>query len=449
MRMPLSERPPSNTLQMRVSRFLRDNYSLIAWHDASANRGKATVSRDRVLAGLTDAQKAANTTRGSTPGLIDPSLGVAGGVVPYPVLRRGQAQNRKLRKDWTDPATSTQVRQPRSKKGRATHVTSGEKKQKEMVEEEEDVVDGTESLNGTPVAELEGKAWDKAAEFAAPVNKPAYNKRKRSDVDGMYDVTGNQIGRPEKRIRQGSSRADEEGISGSATRGIALDPVWFTDTPIASAPSHHGEYGAQAESLARGHRLNPAYHSNRGPDEEGLYSSQSAMMGYNQGPSHSKRKRSNDVDELHHATGDRSGRPQKRIRQSSSRADREATAQSNTNGVPLDPALFAQASTVPAPPLYDRTMPQNEEYGAQAWNDRSLLNANASSIEQAAPGSSRSIRPLHQHAPLAPLPHLPQTTAMTAQRTQAPSIMHGDATSWNQGPDYLEDCFKSYLLNSR
>ncbi len=38
-----------------------------------------------VIQSLTPAQIAGNTTRGSTPGLIDPALGEAGGRIPHPI----------------------------------------------------------------------------------------------------------------------------------------------------------------------------------------------------------------------------------------------------------------------------------------------------------------------------------------------------------------------------
>lgn len=452
MRMPLFERPSSNTLQMRVSRFLRDNHSLIAWHDASANHDKPNVSRDRVLAGLTDAQKAANTTRGSTPGLIDPSLGVAGGMVPYPVLRRGQGQNRKLR---TNPATSSQARQPRPRKGRATHVTlrenqlkDMEKKEKKGEEEEEDMVDSTRSMNRIPVAEQERKNGGKAAEFTSPVKKPADNKRRRNNTDEPSS-------RPEKRIRQGFSRADEEGGVGSTTYGLALDPVLLAGNGIPPALSHHGGYNVQAGTLAWDDWSNPAYHPNRSHDGEALYSNQGVMIGQSHGPSLSKRKR-NDTDELHNLTGDRSGRPQKRIRQGSSRADKEAKVESSRYGIQLDPALIADAPIVSAPPRYDQTAPQNEEYETQAeppaWSNQSFLNAIALGIEAVLSGDSR---PIPQHAPVAPLPHLPQTTATATQGIQLPGLILGNLRPWNQIPDPhaksqgWDDWLNSYLLDMR
>lgn len=279
MRMPLSGRPPKNTLQMRVSRFLRDNHSLIAWHD-TIPRDKPNAARDRVLRSLTDAQKRANTTRGSTPGLIDPSLGIAGGVVPFPVLRRGQVQSRKLRKDWAHADASTQAGQPqyhRPREGRARCSTSGEQGLKEVKGKKEHLLDGYNALNVTSDLDHEREAGDKAAKFTAPVDKPARSyrsankdalyssqarqgtvesrhhvtspmKRKRENVDELQNCICNEEGRLRKRTRQDSQRAGEEAKAASKRYGIPLDPALFTDTSTAPAPSHYGSALSESDA---------------------------------------------------------------------------------------------------------------------------------------------------------------------------------------------------------
>ena len=71
---PLAHRPSDMLLRSRVSR-PRIQFSMLSWHTGS--RQKAT--NDAILRALSQAQVRANTTRGSTPGLIDPVLGKAGG----------------------------------------------------------------------------------------------------------------------------------------------------------------------------------------------------------------------------------------------------------------------------------------------------------------------------------------------------------------------------------
>jgi len=79
MRIEPSDRPTLDNLRSRNSR-KKGVYHMISWwtrHTAPGNQP--------VIQSLTQAQIAGNTTRGSTPGLIDPTLGEAGGRIPHPV----------------------------------------------------------------------------------------------------------------------------------------------------------------------------------------------------------------------------------------------------------------------------------------------------------------------------------------------------------------------------
>ena len=67
-------------------RIYRPKWKMIAWHVKEGNDAQ-NDRKQSVLDDLTDAQKQTNTTRGSTPGLIDPALGEApGNRVDLPVL---------------------------------------------------------------------------------------------------------------------------------------------------------------------------------------------------------------------------------------------------------------------------------------------------------------------------------------------------------------------------
>ncbi|MCJ1261600.1 hypothetical protein MMC22_001466 [Lobaria immixta] len=170
-----------------------------------------------MLRSLTNAQKRANTTRGSTPGL------------------------------------------------------------KEVAGKEEDLLDGKNTLNVTSDLDYGREADDKAAEVTAPVNKPAHShrsaitdalyssqarqgmvigryyvtspmKRKRENVDELRNCIYNEDGRRRKRMRQGSPRASEEAEAESKRYGIPLDPALFTDTSIAPAPSHYGSALSESDA---------------------------------------------------------------------------------------------------------------------------------------------------------------------------------------------------------
>ena len=106
MRMERRNRPNENALNMLASRSMRPLYKMLSWH----TKGRvATINTRRaaVLAQLTPAQIAANTTRGSTPGLINPALGEIGGRIPHPVLRTGQGVQRGSRRPRSEATTSS------------------------------------------------------------------------------------------------------------------------------------------------------------------------------------------------------------------------------------------------------------------------------------------------------------------------------------------------------
>ena len=78
MRIEGLNRPTEEVLRSRVSR-PRPSYYMISWYS-----GPAAPSNLRIINALTPAQRTNNTTRGSTPGLIDPAQGEAGGRIPHP-----------------------------------------------------------------------------------------------------------------------------------------------------------------------------------------------------------------------------------------------------------------------------------------------------------------------------------------------------------------------------
>ncbi len=134
MRMPLEGRRRQNALNMESSR-MRPRYNMISWHPTS-NESKENEIRQRVMRKLTPQQIAANTTRGSTPGLINPLQGEAGGRVAHLVLRNGQGQVRGSRAQ----------RPKKSKKINSSNRTvhSSEQAEEENLEaklQEEDEVD--------------------------------------------------------------------------------------------------------------------------------------------------------------------------------------------------------------------------------------------------------------------------------------------------------------------
>lgn len=80
-----------NTDAYRVQ---RPAFTMLGWHAKGKSAGN-NVRERAVLAKLSQAQIAANTTRGTTPGLVDPALGEApGNRIALPVFERGKGKKR-------------------------------------------------------------------------------------------------------------------------------------------------------------------------------------------------------------------------------------------------------------------------------------------------------------------------------------------------------------------
>ena len=79
----------NTVMNNRGSRVFRKDYHLLAWHTQSPN--KKAKGEDELLARLSPAQRAQNTTRGITPGLIVPTLGdVPDNRIHSPIYRHGR-----------------------------------------------------------------------------------------------------------------------------------------------------------------------------------------------------------------------------------------------------------------------------------------------------------------------------------------------------------------------
>ncbi|KAL9009733.1 MAG: hypothetical protein Q9173_005263 [Seirophora scorigena] len=96
MRIHGPSRPSShNIIQMHISR-TRPKWGLLCWFTIVLHDEK-NGARDEALRLLSDEQIKNNTTRGTTPGLIDPVLGEAGGRVPLPKMGVGAGGRRRYK----------------------------------------------------------------------------------------------------------------------------------------------------------------------------------------------------------------------------------------------------------------------------------------------------------------------------------------------------------------
>ena len=110
MRMELAGRSKANALQERACRTWNPLFSMINWHAKGRFGNGRNAKEVVVLNRLSPVQIQNNTTRGTTPGLVNPSLGVAGGVVPLPRVRPGKGEAR-LRKNVATQAAASMAQQ--------------------------------------------------------------------------------------------------------------------------------------------------------------------------------------------------------------------------------------------------------------------------------------------------------------------------------------------------
>ena len=87
------DRPGSGTLQMRVGRG-RERFNMVSWHGSLVDSRNTREKKAKVLENLTAFQIINNTTRGTTPGLINLALGELGGRIPVVELQRGRRGTR-------------------------------------------------------------------------------------------------------------------------------------------------------------------------------------------------------------------------------------------------------------------------------------------------------------------------------------------------------------------
>ncbi|KAL8796520.1 MAG: hypothetical protein Q9195_001194 [Heterodermia aff. obscurata] len=135
MRMETPYRISDVLLRSRVSR-PRPRFNMLSWVQGPQGQ----TANDAIVRGLTPAQVQANTTRGSTPGLIDPALGRAGGRI-YLLDEDSQ--------DDTDSASSVSG-EGDEVEGEGNDDKKGEEVTEEEIEEVEEEDDSEDTSEGPP-----------------------------------------------------------------------------------------------------------------------------------------------------------------------------------------------------------------------------------------------------------------------------------------------------------
>ena len=127
MRMPREGRRRQNALNMESSR-ARARYNILSWHPTT-DEMKDNELRQRVLSKLSPAQIARNTTRGTTPGLVNFTMGEAGGRIEHPRLSNGQGTVRGSR-----PETGEKRKRAKRSRTQAESVGEDEESIEEVVD---------------------------------------------------------------------------------------------------------------------------------------------------------------------------------------------------------------------------------------------------------------------------------------------------------------------------
>lgn len=111
-----SDRKLQNSTNNLINRQEHRRFLMLSWHTTGANRTTRNVTRNLVLQRVAAARPPLppNSTRGLTPGLINPRLGnVPGNSIPFPPLRRqSMGRLRVLGRPRPTPATAAAATNP-------------------------------------------------------------------------------------------------------------------------------------------------------------------------------------------------------------------------------------------------------------------------------------------------------------------------------------------------
>lgn len=223
---------------------------MLAWHTTSPS--SLTNSRkNAVLARLTNAQILAKTTRGSTPGLVDPNMGASSRSIPLPVSRRGQGKARPARRVVTSESEETSE-------------DEDEEQEDDEVEEEghaeDDVEEGADEVSETVgEASADSESWEEADDGAHEDNEAKSDNANLGDATSEADADGE------------SYEVSNAGGDSSAGNSEELLHGEVANTPITNAYNEEafpGAMSALAQSLNSGAAFLLCTESSSGIDEE-------------------------------------------------------------------------------------------------------------------------------------------------------------------------------------
>ena len=153
-----------NSLNMRASRRAYPEYCMISWFGKGLDGGRLKhTARDETLQMLTPQQIAANTTRGSTPGLVNPQVGERpGNRIELPSVNNSCL----TRRCGGRQAISRSAAAPRNSMGRRKKAAAKRKRSREDSEEDEE--DEEEEEDEPEVTKVSHKKARKGGERSSP-----------------------------------------------------------------------------------------------------------------------------------------------------------------------------------------------------------------------------------------------------------------------------------------
>ena len=137
-----SERKLMNSTNNLINRQDHPQFRMLSWHSTGINGMNGNEGRKFVLdmvAASDPSLPFPNSTRGLTPGLIDPRRGnVPGNIVPLPVLRNGLGRLRVVHQQSATAATAAQAQSNEGPRTRGQSNRIPEKRRHSSQQEEEE-----------------------------------------------------------------------------------------------------------------------------------------------------------------------------------------------------------------------------------------------------------------------------------------------------------------------
>ena len=174
----------ANAAQNRTRRLWHAKYFILSWFGTGDQRARTNKAKTHVLSALAKAgiPETLNTTRGLTPGLINPANGPHSERIPQPSLRPNAGQPRP-RLSGGSAKTNGRITKYRNARKRKYEDTESEEDQYEDTESEEDQYEDDEDEDDT----------DADADIDASSQADDYHQQSESESTHYIESNGKEI----------------------------------------------------------------------------------------------------------------------------------------------------------------------------------------------------------------------------------------------------------------